>query len=130
MDTTNIQPVQQVPTQQAQPQAPAAPQTVQPVQPPQQRTPTEHLNMTVTEALYALVCYTYINASKVSFETIDKLDPSLVVVNTLANPEIVNDTKQVEDVAKKNDASSDVVEPYDNIFRKEEAAAEAVPPTV
>ncbi len=94
---------------------PAAP--VQPAQATPQEQPQQSTNaITATEAVFALACYTYYFASKMSFTAIDNLDPALVVVNTLANPEILDAYNEVKAAEDREKALEDRTEPVDTML--------------
>lgn len=110
------QPVQAQPTTQGPPVA---------QQPVQQSAASP---ISVTEALYALVCYTYYYASTQAFESINQLDPALVVVNNLANPEIIDVYDSVRAAEEREKELEDRVVPTDTILGGEEMPP--VEPTV
>lgn len=105
----------------APPAAPVAPTQPVPPQPTQQQQAQTAIGpISISEALYALVCYTYYYASVQAFESINQLDPALVVVNNLANPEIIDVYDSVLAAEEREKALEDRVVPTDTILGSDE----------
>jgi hypothetical protein len=98
-----------------------------PTQQPVQQQPNDAI--TLQEAIFALACFTYFEASAMAFASLSELNPALTVVNNISNSEQLETfTKQVEAAAEKEKEDEERSDPADTMFKAaEETAASGVP---